>query len=206
MAIKRLGPDCVRFRKIRQWLRNRKARRMLGCFGKGSEWRQGAYASYAHHVLIGENVAIRDGVVLFADEESIIDIGNDVLIGMGVHIYTSNHVQGSAEEYVSAGVGIHSEAWIGANATILMGVTIGRNSVVGAGSVVTKDVPDGEVWAGNPCRRIKGKQKETEDVKQEEIPLYYSSKRREPRSQGQEHQDIQQKTTPVLGLRRRSRE
>ena len=204
MGIERLGPDVQYFWKIRQWLRNRRARKVLGFFGKGSEWRSGAYAACTSQIFIGENVIIRGGTVLFADDNSCIHIGNNVLMGMGVHIYTNNHVQGSPNEYTYGTVAILNRAWIGANATILKGVTVGEDAIVGAGSVVTKSVPDGEVWAGNPARKIKGKQ-ETTDVRGEENTLYYSRKRRERGSEEQEHTDVQRASTDSLGLRRRKR-
>lgn len=52
-------------------------------------------------------------------------------------------------------MGEEDGAFIGGNSIILKGVKIGKNSVVGAGSVVTRDIPDGEIWAGNPARKIR---------------------------------------------------
>ncbi|WP_295020690.1 DapH/DapD/GlmU-related protein [Sulfurimonas sp.] len=84
------------------------------------------------------------------------------MLGSGVHIYVSNHKfddtsisilkQGhSAPKSVTLKYG----CWIGANTIILPGVTIGQNSVVGAGSVVTKSIPENAVYAGNPAKIIK---------------------------------------------------
>lgn len=81
---------------------------------------------------------------------------------MGVHIYVSNHkfedvtipiyYQGHSP---AKSVLVKEGSWIGANSVILPGVTIGRNSVVGAGSIVTKDVPDFTLVAGNPAKMIR---------------------------------------------------
>lgn len=104
--------------------------------------------------------------MLFGSEhgsESInITIEDLVLIGSGVHIYTSNHEFTDPEKPIfSQGhkpikpVIICKGSWIGANAIILPGVTVGKNSVIGAGSVVTKDVPPFTVVAGQPANIIK---------------------------------------------------
>lgn len=88
-------------------------------------------------------------------------IENDVLIGFGCYIITVNHrtsdrvLPVAAQGYIGGDVVIKSNAWIGANVTVLPGITIGSGSIIGAGSVVTKSVPSGEVWAGVPARRIK---------------------------------------------------
>lgn len=88
-------------------------------------------------------------------------IGNHVLIGGGVQIYDNDfHAidyrdRGSNEVIKAAPVVIEDYAFIGANTIILKGVNIGKGSVVGAGSVVSKSIPSGEVWAGNPARFIK---------------------------------------------------
>jgi serine acetyltransferase len=89
-----------------------------------------------------------------------IEIGNDVLVGGGVRIFDSDfHALPSATAFgrpiATQPVKIEDDAFIGAYATILKGVTIGRGAVVGASSVVTGNVPPYEVWAGNPARRIR---------------------------------------------------
>lgn len=89
-----------------------------------------------------------------------IEIGNDVLIGGGARIFDSDfHALPTAAAYgnqtVTLPVTIEDYAFVGAYATILKGVTIGRGAVIGASSVVTRSVPPYEVWAGNPARRIR---------------------------------------------------
>ena len=103
--------------------------------------------------------------MLFADPRSDgagITLEDDVLIGSGVHIYVNNHsfsnpdlpilLQGQTN---SGPVILKKGCWIGANSIILPGVTIGNNAVVGAGSVVTKNVEEKTVIAGNPAKLIK---------------------------------------------------
>lgn len=160
------------FFKIRQWLLNRKARKCFGSFGKGSEFRPGAYAAYSENTFIGKNVVIRPGCRLFADAKAGIRIGNAVLLGHSVHIYTNNHTVGG---YERDPVILEDGCWIGANSVILKGVTIGEDAVVGAGSVVTKNVPAGETWAGNPARCIKRRQK---NVTRQKVSVHNSSEGR----------------------------
>lgn len=97
-----------------------------------------------------------------------IDIGNDVLIAPDVKIYTATHSTDIKERMVSnwvpgqeicrtyaLPVKIEDGVWIGGGTIILPGVTIGRNSVIGAGSVVTRSIPANSLAVGNPCRVIK---------------------------------------------------
>lgn len=84
-----------------------------------------------------------------------IDIDEGVQIAPRVNIVTVNHDLHDKMIVICKPVHIKKNAWIGANATILPGVTIGENSVVGAASVVTKDVPDNVVVVGNPAKVIK---------------------------------------------------
>lgn len=165
----RLGEDSFLYR-LRLWRLNRKARKYFDSFGKGSEFRPGAYATYIENICIGDNVVVRPGCRLFADSHTFIIISDKVLLGHGVHLYTNNHsFQRDDISIIDQGydtrenVILESGCWVGANSVILPGVRVGVNSVVGAGSIVTRDVPDGEIWAGNPCRRIK--KRTTEDVK-----------------------------------------
>ena len=91
-----------------------------------------------------------------------ITIEDDVMMGSGVHIYVNNHKFDQKDiplidqgYYPDQPVVLKNGCWIGANAIILPGVIIGRNSVIGAGSIVTKSVPDGVVAVGSPAKIIK---------------------------------------------------
>ncbi len=134
-------------------------------FGENAEFRAGAYAIYCSKISLGDRVTIRPSCMLFADpraEGASITIEDDVMLGSGVHIYVHNHKfddptlpiiqQGY---YPSDPVLLERGSWVGARVTILPGVTIGRNAVVGAGSVVTKNVPPFTVAVGNPARVIR---------------------------------------------------
>jgi acetyltransferase-like isoleucine patch superfamily enzyme len=158
----RLGPDIplthalLYFKRSMRWICRKKFRH----FGESSEFRPFAYAIQPSKISIGDNVIIRPGSMLFA-EDGEIEIEDDAAIGAGVHFYVNNHrfdridipikYQGySASKLLRVCRG----AWIGANAILLSGVTIGQNAVVGAGSIVTSDVPPFTVVAGNPARVI----------------------------------------------------
>lgn len=176
----RIGEDNYFF-KLRQWKLNRKARKCFDNFGKNSEFRPGAYASYTENISIGDNVVIRPGCRLFADGHTFIIIEDNVLLGHGVHLYTNNHsFQLDDIPIVEQGYGVRENiiledgCWIGANAIILPGVTIGQNAVVGAGSVVTKDVPAFTTVVGNPARKLR----RIKDVERKEIPMPDTSKGR----------------------------
>jgi acetyltransferase-like isoleucine patch superfamily enzyme len=131
-------------------------------FGEGAEFRPGAYAITCSRISLGRRVAIRPGTMLFADPEAGITIEDDVLLGSGVHIYVGNHqFHDPSTPIIDQGrlpskpVTLACGCWIGANAIILPGVTIGANAVVGAGSVVTRSVEPRVVVAGNPARVIR---------------------------------------------------
>ena len=86
-----------------------------------------------------------------------ITIGDNVLIGPKVNLVSENHPVDPCQRKFLIGkpIVIKNNAWIGAAATILAGVTVGENSIVGAGSIVTKDVPDNTIVAGNPAKFLK---------------------------------------------------
>jgi maltose O-acetyltransferase len=88
----------------------------------------------------------------------LIEIGDHVLLGPGVHLYTATHSLDSAERRrgleLAKPIAIGDDAWLGGGAIVLPGVTIGARAVVGAGSVVTRDVPADHRVAGNPARAI----------------------------------------------------
>lgn len=108
---------------------------------------------------------IRPGCMLFADPVEYgggITIEDDVMLGSGVHIYVANHRFDNPDipiidqgHYPSMPVVLKRGCWIGAGTIVLPGVTVGQNAVVGAGSVVTRDVPSAAVVVGNPARVIR---------------------------------------------------
>jgi len=108
-------------------------------------------------ISIGNNVGISGATI----SGSNITIGNDVLIGSGVLIsdndaHPIDPKKRNDNSYIkSAPVIIEDEVFIGARSIILKGVTIGRGSVIGAGSVLSKNVPPYQIWAGNPAKFVK---------------------------------------------------
>lgn len=92
-------------------------------------------------------------------DEAPVTIGDDCFIGPNVSIYTACHdtdpVERNSRHEWAEPVTIGDSVWIGGNVTILPGVSIGDNVTIGAGSVVTKDIPDNVIAAGNPCRVIR---------------------------------------------------
>lgn len=106
-------------------------------------------------LVIGENVnIIGDEVILDPNHCWLIEIGDEVVIAPRVHIlcHDASSVHGKATKIGRVKIG--KRTFIGANAIILPGVTIGENVIIGAGSVVTHDIPDGVIAAGNPARII----------------------------------------------------
>ena len=107
-------------------------------------------------VDIGENTFISYECLIIAAHGSRIRIGKNVDIGPRVTITTGNHHIGGPEQRAGAGyvrdVEIGDGAWVGSNSVILGGMKIGKGSVIAAGSVVTRSVPDNVMGAGNPLR------------------------------------------------------
>jgi acetyltransferase-like isoleucine patch superfamily enzyme len=135
-------------------------------FDDSADFRSGAYAVGCSKIKIGKRVVIRPNTMLFGDTYEplniSITIGDDVMLGAGVHIYVNNHrfdhVHTSFIDqgyYPDEAVIIGKGCWIGANAIILPGVEIGENTVVGAGTIVTRSLPAGVVAVGNPAKVIR---------------------------------------------------
>jgi maltose O-acetyltransferase len=112
---------------------------------------------YGYNVTLGDNVFINSFVVLL--DCNTITIGENCAIGPAVHIYAADHPRDPEQRRelweFSRPVTIGANVWIGGSALIMPGVTIGDDSVIGAGSIVTKDIPARVVAAGNPCRVIR---------------------------------------------------
>lgn len=126
------------------------------------------YCDYGQHISIGNNVIININCT-FVDCNKI-TIGNNVLIASNVQIYTATHPVNISDRLLdnwsynnphaffntyALPVTIEDNVWIGGGVIILPGVTIGKNSVIGAGSVVNKSIPPNSLAIGNPCKVIR---------------------------------------------------
>lgn len=113
------------------------------------------FTDYGRNISMGQNVFINSNVTM-------VDLGgirleDNVLIGPGSTLISVNHVEDPKHrrDLELSPVLIKKGAWIGANVTILPGITIGENAIVGAGSIVTKDVDDATIVIGNPAKKIR---------------------------------------------------
>jgi len=113
------------------------------------------YTEFGKNTKVGKNVFINSGCH-FQDNGGI-EIGDGTMFGFNVNITTLNHDINPKTRLNATPkpVIIGKNVWIGANCTILPGVTIGDNSVIGAGSVVVKSIPENAIAVGNPARVIK---------------------------------------------------
>ena len=115
------------------------------------------HMSYGNHVHLGDQFYANFNLVIIDDMD--VYIGNQVMIGPNVTICTTGHpvypLYREMGAHYSLPIHIGNKVWIGANSVVLPGVTIGENSVIGAGSIVTRDIPANVVAVGNPCRVIR---------------------------------------------------
>lgn len=112
---------------------------------------------YGNHIKIGKHSFINHNCTILAQAK--VNIGDYVRIAPNVAIYTVGHNENPEKRkqgYCYAKeINIKDNVWIGGNVIILPGVTIGENSIIGAGSVVNKDIPSDVIAAGNPCEIIR---------------------------------------------------
>jgi maltose O-acetyltransferase len=125
--------------------------------GGDTVWMQPPFfCDYGTHIELGERVFFNFNCVVL--DVCPVRIGSFTLFGPAVQIYTPMHpfnAELRRREEFGKPVEIGSDVWVGGGAIILPGVRIGSRAVIGAGSVVTRDVPDGVFAAGNPCRVIR---------------------------------------------------
>ena len=112
---------------------------------------------FGKNISIGDDVYINFGCVIL--DCGPVTIGNQVLIGPNVGIYDANHALDAQERMdgalIPGKIRIGNRVWIGGGTIILPGVTIGDDTVIGAGSIVTHDIPSGVVAVGNPCHVLR---------------------------------------------------
>jgi maltose O-acetyltransferase len=128
-------------------------------FGQGGAtvWMQPPfYCDYGSNILLGERVFFNFNCVVL--DVCQVSIGDFTIFGPAVQIYTATHPMNAelrrTQEFGKP-VAIGSDVWVGGGAIICPGVTIGSRAVIGAGSVVTRDIPEGVFAAGNPCRVVR---------------------------------------------------
>lgn len=112
---------------------------------------------FGKNITIGDNVYINFGCIILDCSE--VTIGSHTLLGPNIGLYAANHST-DATERINGGcygkpIHIGNNVWLGGDVKVLQGVTIGDNTIIGAGSIVTKDIPDNVIAVGNPCKVIR---------------------------------------------------
>jgi maltose O-acetyltransferase len=130
---------------------------LLGSLGKEAYIRPPFFCDYGYNITLGDNVFANFNCVML--DVVAITIGDRVQMASAVQLLAADHPL-DAEERASGRefgrpITIEDDVWLGGGAIVCPGVTIGRASVIGAGSVVTRDIPAGVVAVGNPCRVIR---------------------------------------------------
>jgi maltose O-acetyltransferase len=132
-------------------------KKILKSVGKSVHFEPNFRCEFGMNISIGNNFYANFDCIMLDGND--INIGNNVLLGPRVGLYTANHAT-DAEERIKGGcyarpISIGDNVWIGANVDIMGGVKIGNNTIIGAGSVVTKDIPANVIAAGVPCKVIR---------------------------------------------------
>jgi len=159
---------CQKFNALEEYDKNRLPiiKEFIGRIGKKYYFQGPIQFNYGCHTFIGENFFANFNTTILDDGR--IYIGENVMLGPNVSLmatthpllpeeriamkYNDGHISGS--EY-AAEIHIGNNVWIACNVVVCGGVTIGNNAVIGAGSIVTKDIPDNYVAYGNPCKPIR---------------------------------------------------
>ena len=127
---------------------------LIGSMGEGAMARAPFYCDYGYNISLGEKVFLNYGCVLL--DVCAIEIGNGTQIGPMVQIYAADHPRDAATRHAGLEYGqpvrVGKDVWIGGGAILLPGVTVGDGALIGAGSVVTRDVAAGTTVMGNPAR------------------------------------------------------
>jgi maltose O-acetyltransferase len=143
-------------REAEQEERRRIVRELFGAGGETVWMQPPFFCDYGSNIRLGERVFFNFNCVVL--DVCQVTIGDYTMFGPAVQVYTATHPMNAelrrTQEF-SKPIEIGSDVWIGGGAIICPGVRIGSRSVIGAGSVVTRDIADGVFAAGNPCRMIR---------------------------------------------------
>jgi len=115
------------------------------------------YCDYGYNIEIGENFYSNHNLVIL--DGAPVTFGDNVFIGPNCGFYSAGHAINAKErseglEFTKP-ITIGNNVWLGGNVVVMPGVTIGDSSIIGAGSVVTKDIPSGVIAVGNPCKVLR---------------------------------------------------
>ncbi|MDO5655180.1 MAG: sugar O-acetyltransferase [Flavobacteriaceae bacterium] len=137
--------------------RNELLRKILGSSKSNFLIEQPFWCDYGYNIEIGENFYSNHNLVIL--DGAKVRFGDNVFIGPNCGFYTAGHpenvdLRNEGLEYVRP-ISVGNNVWIGGNVVVLPGVSIGDNTIIGAGSVVTKDIPDNVVAVGSPCKVIR---------------------------------------------------
>lgn len=132
-------------------------RTLLGRTGERFKIISPFMCDYGFNITVGENFFANANLIIL--DEARVSFGDNVFIGPNCGFYTAGHPldverRNAGLEY-SLPITVGDNVWFGGNVTVVPGVTIGSNSVIGAGSVVTHDIPEGVLAVGNPCRVVR---------------------------------------------------
>lgn len=159
IARRRARDLCQELNGLRDEGRDRRREICMQLFAKGGDtvgMQAPFYCDYGSNIELGERVFFNFNCVIL--DVCKVKIGDYTLFGPGVQILTPLHPMNAKlrrEQELGKPIEIGSDVWVGGGALILAGVKIGSRSVVGAGSVVTRDIPDDVLVFGNPCRVIR---------------------------------------------------
>jgi maltose O-acetyltransferase len=132
-------------------------RELLGRIGSGSFIQPPFACDYGSNVSIGDDVFINFNAVIL--DCAPVSIGDGTQIGPGVQLLAADHPRDpqTRRDFLELArpISIGSNVWFGAAAMVLPGVSVGDDSIIGAGSVVTRDIPGGVLAVGNPCRVVR---------------------------------------------------
>lgn len=131
-------------------------RALIGACGPGASVRAPFYCDYGYNIALGRDVFLNFNCVLL--DVARIEIGDGSQIGPLVQFLTADHPRDPALRRAglesSRPIRVGRNVWIGGGAILLPGIVVGDDCIIGAGAIVTRDVPDGATWAGNPARPI----------------------------------------------------
>jgi maltose O-acetyltransferase len=150
---------CLELNQTREAQKDERRRILRQLFGAGGDsvWMQPPFfCDYGTNIELGERVFFNFNCVVL--DVCSVRIGSFTLFGPAVQIYTATHpMDADLRRRQESGkpVIIGPDVWVGGGAIILPGVHVGSRAVIGAGSLVTRDIPDGVFAAGNPCRVIR---------------------------------------------------